>query len=174
MKIFLNILYYFFLMAMSVPGYSAGGAKDLLDLDGEPLRIGLNLEMDPKTCVTIVSQVAAERATRTELRRNCKIQNDRLRLKGFPYCERDFCLASSRTAQSKKAEVVATLWNATAYSQSPGFSVALTIFFDANNLAIIDCVDVSSPSFRLDELAALSSYQDFIQKSLKCSEIAKK
>lgn len=159
---------------LSTKGYCAGSAKDLLEADGKPMSIGLKQKFDPRSCKAIISQAEAERATRTELRRNCKRQNELLKLKGFPYCARDLCLASSRTAQYRKFEVVASIWSATAFSNSPGFAVALTIFYDADNQAIIDCIDVSSPSFQLEQVAALHAYQDYIEMALKCAELEKK
>ena len=162
------------LWSLSTEGFCAGSAKDLLEVDGKPLSIGLKHEFDPSTCKAIVSQAQAERATRTELRINCKRQNELLKLKGFPYCARDLCFASSRTAQYRKFEVVASIWSATAFSNSPGFAVALTIFYDADNQAIIDCIDVSSPSFQLEEMAAFQAYQDYIDMALKCADLEKK
>lgn len=145
-----------------------GSAKDLEGSPDRPLRIGIDQVPTKAQCEKIKEQKRAEENSRMMIRERCRAINDTLESLGQPHCERDLCFSSSRTPDSRKVEVGLSLWNATAYSQKPGFSLSVAIFFDSKDNAIFDCRDVSSPSFSLEELLEFNQYQDLLVKRRLC------
>jgi hypothetical protein len=153
----------------SAVGSAVGSAKDLEGSSEKPLRIGTNQPPSKSQCAKINEQKRAEENSRLMIRQRCQAINEKLESLGQPHCERDLCFSSSRTPDSRKVEVGLSIWNATAYSQKPGFSLVLAIFFDSKDNAIFDCRDVSSPSFSMEELAEFNQYQDILEKRNLCN-----
>ncbi|MEI8025707.1 MAG: hypothetical protein WCI18_05085 [Pseudomonadota bacterium] len=155
---------------LSAPAYAQGTAKDLEGTVDDPLRKGVDLPPSLSECSRIIEQEKAESEARKMIGDRCQAINEKLSSLGQPHCERNLCFSSWRSPGARKVEVAATIWNATAYSPTPGLSVTFAIFFDSNNEGIFDCIDVTAPLFSLDELKDYQLYQDILERRQLCKE----